>query len=230
MRRILIIGAAAVLAVVALARFVLVPALARAVARTVEARGSELMATAVQVEDSALDLGHRQAILSNLRVGNPKGFHAEHALAVERVVVTVAPATLRSDPVVLKEVVVEGPTLIYEFAANDNNIAVIRRAIEAKIAAQEKEPMNGGEGRDPRLVVERLRVTRGKVRIVPQFLGGQELTASLSDVEVDSIGATMGTSVPRVVEEVLATLTRGVRSNLRQLNLHGGSGPSGSHP
>jgi hypothetical protein len=187
------------------------------------------METAVEVEDSALDLARRQAILSNLRVANPQGFHGEHALAVERVVVTVAPATLRSDPVVLKEVVVEGPTLLYEFAANDNNIAVIRRAIEAKIAAQEKEPLNG-EARHARLVVERLRVTHGKVRIVSQFLGGQELTASLSDVQVDSIGATMGTSVARVVEEVLATLTRGVRSNLKQLNLHGGSGPSGSHP
>jgi hypothetical protein len=125
--------------------------------------------------------------------------------------------------------VVEGPTLLYEFAANDNNIAVIRRAIEAKIAAQEKQPPNR-EGRHARLVVERLRVTHGKVRIVSQFLGGQELTASLSDVQVDSIGATMGTSVARVVEEVLATLTRGVRSNLKQLDLHGGSGPSGSQP
>jgi hypothetical protein len=229
MRRILIIGAAAVLAVVALGRFVLAPMLGRAVARTVEERGSELMETAVEVEDSALDLARQQAILSNLRVGNPRGFHAEHALAVERVVVTLAPATLRSDPVVLKEVVVEGPTLVYEFTASDNNIAVIRRAIEAKIAAQDKEPLDGGE-RHARLVVERLRVTGGKVRIMSHFLAGQELTARLSDVQVDRIGATTGTSVARVIEEVLATLTRGVRSNLRQLNLHGGSGPAGSHP
>ncbi len=231
MRRILILGAVAALMVIALGRLVLIPALGRAVMRTVEARGSELMQTAVQVESTTLDLLHRRAILSNLRVANPTGFRTDYALAIERVVVTVDPTTLRSDLVVLKEVAIEAPTLVYEFGAADNNIAVLRRAIETRVAAQDAGVVNG-DNPEARLLVESLRVTHGKVRILSQFLGPQELTGRLSDIQLGAIGTTAGTSAARVVQELLATMTKGVRSNLRQLDLRGGggTGPSGLYP
>lgn len=229
MRRILILGAVAVLAVLGLGRFVLLPKLGRAVMQAVETRGSELTQTAVSVEGTEFDLAHSRGILSNLRVANPDGFRSEYALSVERLAVTVDAATLRSDPIVLKEVVVESPTLIYEFGTGNNNIAVIRRSIEARVAAEDEEARSGGSGR-ARLVVESLRVTHGRVRILSsKYFGGQEFTGRLPDVHLTDIGTTVGTSAGKVVQELLAALTKGVRTNLRSLDLHGGGGPSGTH-
>jgi len=225
MRRILLFGAVALLAVAALGRFVLLPALGRGVTRAIESRGSALTQTAVRVDGTTFDLAHRSGILSNLRVGNPAGFRSEHALSIERVVVTVDPATLRSDPIVVKELLIEAPTLLYEFGAGGNNIAAIRRSIDAKVAAQKNEAGGGGGGR-ARLVVESLRVTHGKVRISSHLLGGQELTGRLSDLQLQGLGTTVGTSPAQIVQELLVALTKGVRANLKQLDLRGGGGRS----
>jgi hypothetical protein len=221
MRRILIVGGAAVLTIVVFGQFVLLPALGRAAARAVQERGSELTQTAVRVAGAEVDLARRRAVLSDLRVANPEGFRSEHALSVERVALTVEAAALGADPLVLEEVVIEAPTLVYEFGPDGNNIAVLRRRIQAQVAREEERARGGGDAPVP-LVIESLRVTHGKVRILSHFLGGQEIVGRLPDIQLKGIGATVGTSVGKVVQEVLATVAKGLRANLKSLDLRGG--------
>ncbi|HEC00691.1 MAG TPA: hypothetical protein ENI91_03260, partial [Sphingomonadales bacterium] len=67
--------------------------------------------------------------ISNLTVGNPKGFKSDYAFKVANMAVKIDMASLTGEVIRIKEIRIDGADLIYELGTKGNNISKIQKNI-----------------------------------------------------------------------------------------------------
>ena len=189
----------------------------------VEEVGTKATGATVSLADVELSLTNGSGALKGLRVGNPSGFNSDYAFDLGGVSVKVDPDTVTSDPVVITEIVIDGPKLIYELAGTNSNIDAIQENVDAFARATgggSGGSSGGGEG--PKLVIEDLYIRGGEVSVSAGFLEGKALGTALPDIHLKDIGKDSGGASPaEVAEQVISSLTDGISSAVSGLDLEG---------
>ena len=67
--------------------------------------------TNVTLNEVDIEITSGKGALRGFRVTNPKGFSDDDAFKFDEVSVTIGVTTVRSDPVVIKEIVIQGPAV-----------------------------------------------------------------------------------------------------------------------
>jgi hypothetical protein len=129
-----------------------------------------------------------KARLDGLTVANPKGWSAADALYLGRVKLNFVTDTVHSDHVVLNELVIEEPRFLYESRLISSNIGDLLKAIQ-HAAADSGARLTGDNGQPVRLIVRRLRVTRGRVTV---GLGASSVTVPMGEIALDNVGVAEG--------------------------------------
>ncbi len=104
-----------------------------AVERGIETVGTRVARVEVTLEGAGLSLYSGQGALRGLRVANPAGYRASHAVRVGQVQVALKPLSVLSDRVVVRSVVVQGPEIHYEKRGGKTNLDVIRANVESTL-------------------------------------------------------------------------------------------------
>jgi hypothetical protein len=78
--------------------------------------------TNVSLSEVDIELTSGKGALRGFSVTNPKGFSDDDAFKFDEVAVTLDISTVRSDPVVIKEIVIQGPSIVYQFGDNGSNL------------------------------------------------------------------------------------------------------------
>lgn len=198
------------LVVVAVIAFLLVVAgsslLGKAIVAGVETIGPELTQTTVELEDARLSLFAGRGELKGLVVGNPDGFKTDYAIRLGSVALDLQPMSLLSDKIVVEELVIDGPELIYETKLTSANIGRILKNVESYIGSgkpTEAKPEAASKAFEVRLI----KVTNGRVTVASKLLDGEQLVVNLPPIEIRDIGTgPEGATLADVVKRTLASI------------------------
>lgn len=220
----LLIGLAVLVVIVAGGIFYVWQNLGSLIKTAVEEAGSR--ATQVKVTLKDVDAGkvtEGALALRGLVVGNPSGFKTDSAFELGEISVKVDPATVTSDTIVIKEVVIAAPHVTYEFAGGGSNIGTIQKNVE-KLAGggssgSSSSSSSSSEG-GKKVIVENLYVRDGKVDVSADFLQGQKTGVSLPTIHLKDIGKSGGGATPaQVAEQVIAAIAKSATSAVGKLDV-----------
>jgi uncharacterized protein involved in outer membrane biogenesis len=223
MKRILLIGGGALVVVVAAVAAFVFFGLGSALKTAVESIGSEATKTTVTLNEADVSVTSAKGTLRGLVVGNPSGFSTPHAFRFDETSVTIDPASITADTIVIKEIVVLAPEVTYEIGAAGNNIDAIRNNVDAYAKGNAGGGSTGAdEGGGKKLIIENLYIRGGKVAVSAKQLQGQSLGAGLPEIHMTDIGKDKGGATPaEVVEQVMASLAKGVEGAVGSLDIGG---------
>jgi uncharacterized protein involved in outer membrane biogenesis len=170
--------------------------------------GSKATGGQVSVGTVSLSLSQGKGTLTDVMIGNPPGFSTNPAVKVGRIDLVIDSATIGANPVVVKDVVVDGPAILNELGPGGDNLDVLRRHAQSSADTARGTPSNS-QGR--KLVIERLLVTHGTLTV--SVAGQPAAHANLGDVELHDVGrSTNGATEAEVAAQVLAALADQVKS------------------
>ena len=134
----------------------------------------------------------------------PFGFSANHAFTLDEISVVVDTENSTRDLIVLSEVVVSAPHVLYELTEGGSNMDAIRANIEAY-----QQSVGGGEASsgdsDTKIIIDRLRFTGGDVLATA---AGEQVEVELPPLTLNNIGrASGGETAAEVAAQVADRLT-----------------------
>lgn len=209
----LFIGLAVVVVIVIGAGVLLWFNLGSLVKAAVEEVGSDV--TQVSVTLSEVDvkqLTDGSAALRGLTVGNPAGFKSDAAFKLGEISIMVEPATVTKDVIVVKEVVISKPQIMYEFGPQGSNIGRIQKNVQQRSGgSSEGESEPSGEG-TPKIVIEDLYVRDGTIDVNVDLLQGKQVGTALPTIHLQDIGKqggkNVGASPAEIAQTVIAAISQ----------------------
>src|SRR5262245_20275234 len=214
MKRALLIGLVVLVAVVGIAAFLLYSSIDSIVKAAIEKVGTDLTGTEVRVADVDISLGSGAGTLRGFRVVNPDGFEREDAFRFDEVTLTLDLATIASDPVVIKELVIERPRIRYELGGSGSNVGTIQKNVAGHAA--EGQPADSG----PNLVIQHLYFKDGEITVAGSKMLNKGASVPLPDVHVTDIGSEPGgASLSTVAKKVMGRLGREITTAVASVDL-----------
>ncbi len=207
----------AVVVVLAVGLWLLADNLDGIVAAAIERYGSEITGTAVSVGAVSIDLGAGRATITDLRVANPDGFSDRDAFSLQEITVQIDPGSVRSEPYRLPQIRVAAPQVLYEVNQEAaRNLDVIRGNVEAYVAQQggggpasgESGAGDAASGPAPRMIIDRLEFTGGRVQADASALGVDPRAVDLPGFQLADLGAPDGAPADAIARQALARLAR----------------------
>lgn len=182
--------------------------------RAVEDIGSGLTKTPVQLREADLSLFSGQLVLKDLSVGNPPDYQAPVALSVRAIRVSLDWSSLFHRPILIREVVIEGPEVTLEGSSTRNNLTTLRDQVQAATngtaagrASKGSRPSREGELAP--VIVTRLRIVDTRLNMLLRA-GSVETNVrgiSLHEITLKDLGsAAHTTSFEDITAQILAAL------------------------
>lgn len=206
-----LIGLGVLVVIVAVAVFVFLGNLNDIVRAAVEKVGSDMTQTNVVLNEVDIELTSGKGALRGFRVTNPAGFSDDDAFKFDEVSVEIDLATVRSDPVVIKEVIIKAPEVVYEFGdGGDSNLDTLNKNVQANAGGGDKKSSGGGDA--PNIVIEKLTLTGGKVAVIAPLLN-EKLSVPLPTINLKDIGKEgKGATPEEIADQVMQAVLSGAQN------------------
>jgi hypothetical protein len=200
-----IAGLAIFVAVVVVAIGIAIFYSANVVQRIVEHVGSNVTGVSVTLREVDMsDVMDGTVAAHALRVGNPRGFNSEYAVDVPFVSATIDAGSIRADILVIREIVVDGAHMIYEYRQRSSNVGEIQRNVDAFLAERRPVDPPPEEGRP--MLVENLIIRNAAATVMAPDLGRDAEVVippiHLQNLGTDGAGITPAELVARVFAEL----------------------------
>lgn len=185
----------------------------------IERYGSEATQASVTLKSVKLSLTEGHGELSSLAVKNPKGFSSADAITLGDIKVTLDLSTVRSDTIVVKDVTILQPAVLYEYGTGGANLEAIQKNVQsyaAKFSGGKTEPnKSAGDPGQPaskqpekKVIIENLVIRDGRIAATHQALQGRTISAGLPTIQLRDIGKDKGGATPaEVAEKVLGSIS-----------------------
>lgn len=230
----LLIGLAALVAVVAIALYLLYSNLDSIVKAAIEKFGSEALQARVSVESVNLSPTGGEGRIAGLRIANPQGFQTPEALSFGEVAIKIDVSSLSGNPVVIREISIDRPRVTYEQGESQSNFAALQRNAEAYAKrfsadeASEKSAEKSEDGNGKRLIIDDLYIRDGKVGISHSALKGQALSAALPAIHLENIGKDKNGAAPAEVIDKLLSAISEAATHVARIDLDKALGQAGA--
>jgi hypothetical protein len=215
-RKVLIIFAA--LAVVFFAALaVLWTNIDRIVKAAIEKYGSEVTRTEVRVSSVSIRLTAGEGAISGLTVANPRGFSSSRVFSLGTISARIDTSTVASGPVVIDEVRISAPQVVYEMnASGDTNIGALKKNIAQSTAGPPTKGTKKGTsaGTKARVFIRKLVIENGRIDVRIAAFGDRPSTVTLRRIELRDIGKHGGATPGQVAEQVLTALVEQVSADV----------------
>ena len=184
--------------------------------------GSEMTQAKVSVGGVKISALNGEGIITDLIIGNPKGFKTPHAFSVRNFTLEVEPASVAKEVVVIKKIAIIAPDVIYEkgegmtnFDAIQKNIAGYAGPSDGKTAKADKSSKDG-----KKLIVEELTIKGAKAHASAPFLDGKMIDVPLPDLTLRNIGkAKGGVTSGELGQEIAGALKKQLSASISFDNL-----------
>lgn len=146
--------------------------------------------TPVHLEGARLSPLSGSGTLKGLFIGNPKGWSGDKAFYIGKIHVKAEPSSIFKDCVVLSDVSIDSPEIVYETKVLSSNIGDLLKNIQGSSAegANKDEPV-GKEGKPLKFIVKHFSLTHGQVTL---GFGPTALTLPMPPVTLEDVGAREG--------------------------------------
>jgi len=186
-RKVLIAGGVLVVLVVVAVSF-LGSNLDSIVKKAITKVGSEMTGVPVDVDRVAIALADGRGEIGGLVVENPKGYDGPHAFKLGSIVLDLDRASETSDVVVIKELTIEAPDVVYDKGTDGSNVEAIQRNIDeyGKTHGDQAEAAKDGAAAK-RFIIESLQIRNGKIRLT-----GRDTVIDLPALQMRDVGKSRG--------------------------------------
>lgn len=166
----------------------------------VERYGPDILGVPVKLGEVRISAQNGLGTLHELEIGNPAGYASPRSVRVGNATVSVDPATLTKDVVVVREIAVLSPDITYEIAGNGKaNLDAIQKNIEAYlkrsgldgktgIQSEGGKPATQPPGTGRKFIFQRVSIRDARVKVTNPLLKGGGLTFTLPDIELRDLG------------------------------------------
>ena len=180
----------------------------------IEKVGSDVSGTEVSLNNVELSLTEGRGSLLGFKMTNPEGFKSDEAFQFDEVTVKLDLATIASDPVIIKEVLIRNPVVTYEIGDKETNLDRIQKNVESSSPSSAGSGSSDG-GKAPKIIIETLVMTGGKVNVVASQFMDNSMSAGLPDIRLTDIGkedngATPGAIAQELMDEMLTSVSAAV--------------------
>jgi len=203
-RKYLVIAAIAVLLLAAALTF-LWTNLDWLVKNAIERYGSQAIGTAVRVNRVNLSPAQGKGAIEALTVANPPGYSTPYILSLGGISVRISPRSVASDLVMIEDVRVTSPLVVYEM--NDERVAnvdVLRKNLAAGQPARTGDRVRKGDKK--LLRIKRLVIENARTEIRVAALGGKPRNVALSRIEMTDIGGKNGAPPEEVAKQIVSAI------------------------
>lgn len=182
-----------VICVLAVALFVVVALLGGTMVKSaVNEFGPMIMGVPVTLEKASFSLIAGKIKLTNLHVGNPKGFRTPMLIDVEELNIELKSRSLFTDTIVIHKIVVVAPHITYEKSLLGSNFSTLLKQLEGTTKPAETtpvpEPAKGGK----KVVIEQLIVMDPELGVSITAAGGHYIPVKLGRLDLKDIGKEHG--------------------------------------
>lgn len=215
----ILIGLIVLIALIGIGVFYLFGQLDSIVEAAIEKYGSQVTQTSVGVGGVSLALTEGKGSISGLQVNNPAGFDTDYAFRMENISMGLDLEKISRELIVVKEIVVDGPSVIYELSKSGSNIDAIKKNVESfgggGSAAQDDSAAGG-----PKLSIENLVIKNANMQVSSSMVKGKTLTAPIPAIHLKDIGKDSGGATPaEVAKQVISVLTKKASSVAGSMDL-----------
>ncbi|MDJ0666892.1 MAG: AsmA family protein [Desulfobacterales bacterium] len=219
MKKLILIGCALVVVVVAAIVFFGISNLGPIITQAVNTYGPKITQTEVRLGDAGVSLLSGEVKLEDFLLGNPKGFQSPQAMKVGRVYVDLDEKSLTGNPIVIDRIEVDAPEITYERAGRDDNFNALLRNVKQKsssgqsggAAKQTGQDADAGGGK--KLLIRSLIIKDGRVNLTAKVLAGKTITAELPYIELKDVGGQKaGVTPAKAFNLILAALYKQIQS------------------
>ncbi len=205
MKKLLIIGAIVIVIVVA-AALILLGNINTLVKEGVEQTAPLVLKAPVELKSVDISVFSGSGTLSGFRVGNPKGYKTDYAFNMGRLQVELDTASVTSDKIHIKSVVIDAPDIVFEGGLNKSNLSQLQANAEAFAPSGGDKEAGSADGAGKKLQIDRLIISNGTISVSMGLLQGKKLSVPLPKLELTDIGKDKDASASDVLKEVLAAV------------------------
>jgi len=210
MKKLMIVAVIAVIVLLVLAVGLSIYFLGSIMKKGVETVGPQITGTEIKLDSATLSLLSGSGKLKGLLVGNPQGFKSPSAIKVGSVSLGVAPGSVLSGKVHVKEVRVEAPEITFEGGLKGNNLGKLLDNVQAATGGSEKTATPESKAASRKLQVDDFVITGGRINLSVDLsvLGGKSATVPLPEIHLTNLGSgpdgiTAGDLTAKVLKELL---------------------------
>ena len=173
------------------------------VKQAIERFGPEITGVTVRVEGVRIQASEGRGTIRGLVIGNPPGFAAPHAFRLREMRLTIEPASITKPVVVIRELLLVAPDVVYERGQGSDNLALIQKNVDAWVAKHAAAKADDAPGR--KFVIQNFVIRDGKAHF------GTSLSSPIPDLHLHDIGKkTDGATAGEVVKQTWSALLRSV--------------------
>jgi hypothetical protein len=166
--------------------------------------GPNITQTKVELQSATVSPLSGVGTLNGLSVGNPAGWSAGDVFRLAKVHVNMEPFSVMKDQIVINELTIEQPEILYETKIVASNIGDLLKNIEKAMGAPENTPKTES-GKPVKLIVKKLVMKDGRVTL---GAGGQAVVIPLPPIDMLDIGVKEGGVTPaQLVAAIMRHIT-----------------------
>lgn len=194
-----------VLALIVLALALLWSNLDAIIKKGIETAGPRILQAPVTVAKVEVKATEGRGVIEGLVIGNPQGFTTDYAFKLGRIGLELDPASLTSDTIRIKSIVIQAPEIIYEGLLGKSNLEQLQANALAFTKAGQQQPAGAGK---KKVVIDQLRIENGSISLSAALLQGKKLTVPLPTIELKDIGKNKEATMADALSETLRAINR----------------------
>ena len=189
-----------VVAVVVIGIVITYMSLNRIVRSTVQTQATDQLGVQTTLGGANVSIFGGSLGLNDLQIASPQGFTAPKMFTLGGTDVSVSLGQLRSDPVHVKEVNINKPTLVIEQVSGKFNFKALMDQMPKPADAPDKKDA----GKDQmKLIIDKLKVNDASVLVKPGIPGlPPEINVPLPQIDLDNVGTGEGNQNGAALKEV----------------------------
>ncbi len=151
--------------------------------------GPEMTGVSVDVDKVGIALADGRGEIGGLVIGNPRGYEGPHAFKLGSIVLDIEKASEAADVVVIKELTIDGPDIVYDKGTDGSNVEAIQQNIDeySKKHFDGQDKSQAGDAAAKRFIVESLQIRNGKIRLT-----GRDTVMDLPPIQLRNVGKSEG--------------------------------------
>ncbi|MEY4488466.1 MAG: hypothetical protein RIQ79_974 [Verrucomicrobiota bacterium] len=182
------------------------------VTKGVNTIGPKITGTKVELDGAKISPLTGSGTLKGLFVGNPEGWSTDKAFYLGEVRGSVQPFSVLGDHIVVNEVFIDGPELVYEKKLfGGSNIDALLKQVEANISGGSSAPAakpDGTPAKPLKFAIKSFRLQNVKVSM---GMGAAMVSIPMPPITITDLGVAEGGITP---DQIVAAVLRAVIANL----------------
>lgn len=214
----ILIGLGVLVILVGVGVFVFLGQLNDIVRAAIEKVGSDMTQTNVELNEVDIELTTGKGALRGFKVTNPNGFSKDDAFKFGEVTIDIDLATIKSDPVIINELVIQSPEIFYEFLQDGNsNLQSLNDTVQSRSKkAESSEPKSEG----PKIIIENLYLRDGTVSVRAPLLN-EKLSVPMPDIHLTDIGKKeKGATAREVADQTMQAVLNGAKNAVAKAQIN----------